>query len=108
MRKNVQIGMVFLSVILVAAAFTVPTWAEEAVKININTANEAELTQLKGVGPKTAASIIKYRKEISPFKTLEDLMNVKGIGEKTFEKIKDRITVGETGANTAPDTKKKG
>ena len=108
MVKNFRNSMVFILAILAITVFTVPVWAQDTGKININTASEAELTQLKGVGPKTAASIIQYREEVSPFMTLEDLMKVKGIGEKTFEKIKDRITVGETGENAAPETKKKG
>ena len=108
MNRYLRRVTVFSLVVLAMAVFTVPGWAQDTGKININTASEAELTQLKGVGPKTAASIIEYREEVSPFKTLEDLMNVKGIGEKTFKKFKDHITVGETGKNTAPDTKKIG
>ncbi|MFW5640122.1 MAG: ComEA family DNA-binding protein [Thermodesulfobacteriota bacterium] len=108
MERYLRRVTVLSLVVLAMAVFSVPGWAQDAGKININTASEAELTQLKGVGPKKAASIIQYREEVSPFQTIEDLMKVKGIGEKTFEKIKDRITVGETGENTAPDTKKKG
>ena len=103
-RRVAVLSLVFLAV----TVFTVSGWAQNTGKININTASEAELTQLSGVGPKTAASIIQYREEVMPFKTPEDLMNVKGIGEKTFEKNKDRITVGEPGEKTAPDKKKKG
>ncbi len=66
---------------------------ESSNKININTAGKLELTQIKGVGDATADSIVKYREEIGKFKTIEDIMNISGIGEKTFEKIKDDITV---------------
>ncbi len=108
MKRHVRRVRVLSLVVLAMAVLTVPVWALDTGKININTASESELTQLTGVGPKTAASIITYREEISPFQTIEDLMKVKGIGEKTFEKIKDRITVGEIGKGMAPVSKKKG
>ena len=62
-------------------------------KININTANAEELQSLKGIGPSTASSIIAYREEYGGFSSIEEIMNVKRIGEKTFAKIKDRISV---------------
>lgn len=62
-------------------------------KININTASVEELQTLKGIGPATAKSIILYREEYGAFSAIEEIMNVKRIGEKTFAKIKDRITV---------------
>lgn len=60
--------------------------------ININTANSAELQKLSGVGPVTADKIISYRNEYGEFKAIEELMNVSGIGEKTFAKLKNTIT----------------
>lgn len=60
--------------------------------ININTADASELMKLKGVGEKTAEKIIEYRAQ-TPFEKPEDIMNVKGIGEKKFEDIKDHICV---------------
>ena len=56
--------------------------------ININTADKNMLTQLPGVGPATADSILKYRKANGKFKSANDLLNVKGIGEKTLKKLK--------------------
>ncbi|MCL1808503.1 MAG: helix-hairpin-helix domain-containing protein [Clostridiales bacterium] len=61
--------------------------------ININTANSEQLQALNGVGPATAQKIIDYRESSGGFKKAEDLMNVSGIGSKTFEKIKDKIIV---------------
>lgn len=62
-------------------------------KININTATEQELTKLSGVGPGTAKKIIAYREQSGPFKAIEDLKKVKGIGDATFKKLAPHITV---------------
>ncbi len=64
-------------------------------KININTATAEELISLSGIGEGRAADIIAYREENGTFGRIEDMMRVPGIGEKTFEEIKERITVGE-------------
>lgn len=61
--------------------------------ININTAPASELVKLKGVGEVKAAAIVEYRRINGNFKTVQDIMNVSGIGEKTFEKIRGQITV---------------
>ncbi len=63
-------------------------------RININTADEAQLTTLTGIGATRAQAIIAYREENGPFATIEDIMNVQGIKEGTFAKIKDEIVVG--------------
>lgn len=64
-------------------------------KININTADTAGLDKLPGIGPARAADIISYRESHGGFKTIEEMKNIKGIGDKTFESMKDLITVGE-------------
>lgn len=61
--------------------------------ININKANEDTLEMLPGIGEAIAGNIIKYRRENGDFKTIEDIKNVPKIGDKTFEKIKGKITV---------------
>ncbi|MGG1689686.1 helix-hairpin-helix domain-containing protein [Heyndrickxia ginsengihumi] len=61
--------------------------------VNINTADETELQTLTGIGPSKAAAIIEYREKNGFFKKVEDLKNVSGIGDKTFEKIQSSITV---------------
>lgn len=68
------------------------TSADVGNKININTCTKEELLSLPGIGEVLAERIIEYR-EKTPFKKLEDLMNVSGIGEKKFESIKDMIVV---------------
>jgi competence protein ComEA len=61
--------------------------------VNINTATQAELEKLPGIGPTRAASIIAYRQEHGPFASIEAIQEVEGIGEGVFEEIKDLITV---------------
>lgn len=62
-------------------------------KVNLNKATAEELQTLTGIGPAKAEAIISYREEAGGFKTIEDLKDVTGIGEKSFEKLKDSITV---------------
>lgn len=75
------------------AADSVETGAVTQQLININTATEAELDVLPGVGPSTAEAIVADREENGPFSTIEDLMRVSGIGEKKFEKLAGQICV---------------
>ena len=60
--------------------------------ININTASVEELDELPGIGPTIAQRIIDYRDENGPFQTIEDILNVSGVGPSTFDQIKDLIT----------------
>ncbi|UQD52817.1 hypothetical protein C0971_12805 [Bacillus methanolicus] len=71
---------------------TVDTFGESTL-VNINRADSSELETLPGIGPSKSAAIIEYREKNGPFKTIEDIKNISGIGEKTFEKLKDLITV---------------
>ena len=68
--------------------------------INLNSATVTELMQLPKVGAKTAELIIKFRKEHGGFRRSEELMNVKGIGEKSFVKLKPYLSVGVGATNT--------
>ena len=61
--------------------------------VNLNTASAAQLEALPGIGAKTAARIVEYRQKNGPFKKIEELMNVKGIGEKSFLKLRPQITI---------------
>jgi competence protein ComEA len=65
-------------------------------KININKATIDQLTEIKGIGQSYAKGIVAYREKNGPFKKIEDIKEVKGIGDKLFEKIKDQITVEST------------
>lgn len=70
-----------------------PAQQNQEEKINLNTATEAELQTISGIGAKKAQEIIRFRDEQGPFKTVEELKNVSGIGEKTVERLKDMLTV---------------
>lgn len=89
-RKLVVSMLVVVSVVFFFAIFA---GAAEPVKVNINTASADELSQLKGVGAKYAAKIVEYREKNGPFKSPQDLMNVQGIGSKTFEANKEMISI---------------
>jgi len=62
-------------------------------KVNLNTASETELSTLPGIGPAKAKAILEYRQQNGHFKSVEDLKNVSGIGEKTYEKLKQYIEI---------------
>jgi len=82
--------LVVISLLLVFSTRTVMA----SGKVNINTATMEELQTLPKIGPKTAEAIVKYR-EKHPFKSVDELLEVKGIGEKTLEKLKPLVTVGK-------------
>ena len=67
--------------------------AENDRLVNINSANLEELKKISGVGDVKAQSIIEYREKNGGFKSIDEIKNIDGIGEKTFEKIKDKITL---------------
>lgn len=76
---------------------SLPVLAAEARRVNINSADAAQLALLPRVGPSVAQRIVAFRKENGPFKAPEDLMLVQGIGEKTFQLLKPYVAVsGET------------
>jgi competence protein ComEA len=88
-----RISMILVAFLLVAGFTVVPVLAQSSGKININTASAEELMQLKGIGEKMAERIVAFREANGSFQTPEDLMQVKGVGEKMFEKIRDQIVV---------------
>ena len=71
--------------------------------INLNSATVTELMQLPKIGAKTAERVIKFRKEHGGFRRSEELMNVNGIGEKSFVKLKPYLSVGAGGVNASND-----
>ena len=77
----------------VAAAKPAP-----AGKVNINSASAEQLTTLPGVGPKLAARILDYRQKSGAFKSVSELMHVRGIGEKNLKKIEQYLSAGDASA----------
>ena len=79
--------------------------SKPTVQVNLNTATVADLQELPGVGAKVAARIVEYRQKQGPFKRIEELMNIQGIGEKSFLKLRPQITVGGKTETTPPPQK---
>jgi competence protein ComEA len=92
MRK-LKSWIVPITVLLLILVWFPAIGADESQQININTAQADELMDLKGIGVKKAKAIIEFRENNGPFKQPEDLINVPGIGPKTFEANKNRIIV---------------
>jgi competence protein ComEA len=90
MRRNRIIPLCM--VVAVMMALVSVSLAQDAEKININKASAVVLTQLKRIGPKLSERIVEYREKHGPFERPGDIMQVRGIGHKTFELNKDRIT----------------
>ena len=88
-KRQMLIGLC----ILLAALLIAPMLLVAGDKVNINTANKEELSALPGIGPAIAERIIEYRDKNGPFKNTEEITKIKGIGEKTFQKIKDLIAI---------------
>ena len=72
--------------------------------VNLNTATVAELDAVNGIGPSKASAIVEYRNKNGPFKSVDDLQNVKGFGKKSIDKLRTELTVGPTPAKTAAKT----
>lgn len=91
MRKSIQALALTLAICLPVLA------AERAPQrpVNLNSATVTELMQLPRIGAKTAERIVAFRKQHGGFQRPEELMNVKGIGEKSFVRMKAHITVGQ-------------
>lgn len=88
---------IFIMACVFCIIFTNVAMADNAGKIDLNTATVDELMTLKRIGPKYAQRIVEYRKQAGPFTKPEDIVNVKGIGPKTWELNKDRIIVNSSG-----------
>ena len=91
--KMVKKSMMVMALLALIMALSGPIGAQEASLVNINTASVEELTQLKGVGKKYAERIVAYREEKGAFKSPEEILNVRGIGNKILEKNKAVIVV---------------
>lgn len=89
-------NLIASALLVVLAAAALPALAADGV-VNVNKASETELSLLPRIGPSLAARIVDYREENGELKSIEDLMLISGIGEKTFELLRPWVvTSGET------------
>ncbi|HDP95925.1 MAG TPA: helix-hairpin-helix domain-containing protein [Candidatus Aminicenantes bacterium] len=92
-KKQILAMVLVVAMVMLSGASFLEASAEAKTKVNINTAGLKELQTLPRIGEKVAQRIIDFRKKNGPFKRVEDLLKVKGIGEKTFLRFKDRVTI---------------
>ncbi len=97
-KTRMRMAMAILALLL---AVQLP--AHAAGKLNVNTATVEQLQDVKGIGSKTAAAIVAYRKEHGAFGSLDELTGVKGIGEKRLEKLRGALTVGKGDSDRKDD-----
>jgi competence protein ComEA len=96
LRRFVATGLALtMAALLVSGTAMAAGKPAPTAKVNLNTASIEQLTTLPGVGPKLAARIVEYRQKSGTFRSTQELINVKGIGEKNFAKIETWLSVGE-------------
>jgi len=96
LRRFVATGLALaMAALLVSGTAMAAGKPAPTAKVNLNTASVEQLTTLPGVGPKLAARIVEYRQKSGTFRSPQELMNVKGIGEKNYAKIEAWLSVGE-------------
>ena len=101
MKKCVLAGLLMSALLTAAvpdALAQQPATMTKAATIDLNSASVSDLESLPGVGRRTAERIVEYRQKNGSFKKIEELMNVKGIGEKNLERIQPHLSLGEPAA----------
>ena len=103
MRRRIARTLAALLGLVLAGAPTVCAKKKPPAKpVNINMANSEELQQVPGIGPVTAEKIIQMRKSYGSFKSVDDLLAIKGIGKKRLDKMRKYLTVGKAAAPKMP------
>lgn len=100
-RRLARTALLFLAccvLLSIAAANKKPP----AAPVNLNTATSEELQLVPGIGPVTAEKILQMRKAYGPFKSVDDLLAIKGIGQKRLEKMRRYLTVGRGASQSKP------
>jgi comEA protein len=98
LKLQVRIPLSVLVFCFVFAAVSGATKKPPPKPININSANSEELQQVPGIGPATAEKILQMRKSYGAFKSVDDLLSIKGIGKKRLEKMRKYLTVSKSAA----------
>ncbi len=93
------LSFLFLALFLSAATFPATTKKPPLRPVNINTANAEELQLVPGIGPATAEKILQMRKSYGAFKSVDDLVAIRGIGKKRLDKMRKYLTVGKAAAS---------
>jgi len=94
-RMPTRFFLFFLLVGLIFFASVAAKKKPPAQPVNINTANSEQLQQVPGIGPATAEKILQMRKSYGPFKSVDDLLAIRGLGAKRLEKMRKYLTVGK-------------
>src|SRR5260221_4585597 len=97
-KLQVRISLFVLALCFIFAAISGATKKPPPKPININAANSEELQQVPGIGPSTAEKILQMRKSYGSFKTVDDLLSIKGIGKKRLETMRKYLTVSKSAA----------
>jgi competence ComEA-like helix-hairpin-helix protein len=96
-KIDVRFSLLFLALCLVVSALSAATKKPPPKPININSASSEELQQVPGIGPVTADKILQMRKSYGAFKSVDDLVAIRGIGKKRLDKMRKYLTVGKSG-----------
>ncbi len=101
-KLRARLSLFFLAICFVFAAASAATKKPPLKPININTASSDELQQVPGIGPATAEKILQMRKSYGAFKSVDDLLSIRGIGKKRLEKMRKYLTVSKSASLNKP------
>lgn len=103
LRRSIPwLSVAFLALCLASESISGSTKKPPPKPVNINTANSEELQQVPGIGPATAEKILQMRKSYGAFKSVDDLLSIRGIGKKRLEKMRKYLTVSKSTSLNKP------
>ncbi len=106
-RREFRVGLFCFCLFVFSFQFAEAKKKPPEHPINLNTASAAQLQEVPGIGPVTAEKILKMRKSYGPFKSVDDLRAIKGIGPKRLEKMRKYLTVGKSTSPTKSSASQK-